>query len=132
VRGEVVVDTHVLLWWLGAPEALSSAAAEALDQAARVWVPAICAWEIAMLQARGRITLDRPLQDWLQQAFDHPRVACAELGWKAATNAGRLGSDGLHGDPADRLIVATAFAMRLPLVTKDAKIRAFSAVQAIW
>lgn len=49
-----------------------------------------------------------------------------------AVAAGRLGTEGLHGDPADRLIVATARQHGVPLVTKDTALRAFAGVETIW
>ncbi|HRC84908.1 MAG TPA: hypothetical protein PK413_04800 [Thermoanaerobaculia bacterium] len=49
-----------------------------------------------------------------------------------AIEAGCLGRDGFHGDPADRLIVATARCLRAPLITKDPAIRDFAGAHSIW
>jgi PIN domain nuclease of toxin-antitoxin system len=132
VSGALVLDTHVLLWWLSAPVHLSDEAARRVGAATRLWVPAICAWEIATLARRGRIGLDRPCADWLAQAFGRPEIACAPLDWRVAAAAGGLAAEDLHGDPADRLIVATALALRCPLVSKDARVRAFAGVEVLW
>lgn len=130
--GALVIDTHVLLWWLSEPARLSPLAARRLEAAAQVWVPAICAWEVTMLAQRGRIFLDRPCDTWLAQAFAQPKVACAALDWHIAAAAGAISAEHLHGDPADRLIVATARALRSPLVSRDERLRAFPGVDVIW
>lgn len=49
-----------------------------------------------------------------------------------ATVAGQLSEEGFHGDPADRLIAATAIVNSCPLLTKDKRIRASKEVHSIW
>lgn len=127
----IVLDTHVLLWWLSEPRRLSRAAARALKSAKVVGVPAVSTWEVAMLVAKGRIKLDRPALEWLQTALKEPSVELLPLTPAVAVQSTRLGA-GFHGDPADAMIVATAIVAGAPLVTKDEKILDFSAVETIW
>jgi len=76
-----------------------------------------------MLEARGRISLDRPVLAWVRQALARPRVELRPLTPQIAVAAAKL--DGLTGDPADRMIYATATATGATLITKDHAIAAF-------
>lgn len=127
----IVLDTHVLLWWLSEPRKLSKAATRALEATKTVGVLAISTWEIAVLAAKGRIELDRPVLEWLQTALQEPRVELLPLTPAIAVQATRLGA-GFPGDPADGIIVATALVEAAPLVTKDQKILDFTGVETIW
>jgi PIN domain nuclease of toxin-antitoxin system len=84
-----------------------------------------------MLVELGRIALDRPVEEWVVQALALPRAGMAETSWRAAVRAARLGRQGFHGDPADRLIYSTARDHRCPLVSKDERLRAFDS-GVIW
>ena len=127
----IVLDTHVLLWWLSEPRKLSKAATRALEATKTVGVLAISTWEIAVLAAKGRIELDRPVLEWLQTALQEPRVELLPLTPAIAVQATRLGA-GFHGDPADGIIVATALVEAAPLATKDQKVLDFTGVETIW
>jgi len=130
----LLLDTHVWLWWLlGQPE-LSAAERNALDALAAAGTPpgisAISLWEAQMFASKGRLELDGPLTHWL------PTAAAAETVTVLPINAGVvLALDalpaGFHGDPADRIIVATARANGLPLATRDSNIRRSRAVK-LW
>ena len=123
-----LLDTHVLLWWLSGGQRLSAAAATAIDTAERVLVSPISCWEIGMLARAGRIELDRPIASWIARLFDDRRSAVAQLSPEAAGWAGALDEAAFPGDPADRLIYATAREHRIPLVSKAARIRSFAEV----
>lgn len=120
----IVVDTHVLLWWLAGSKRLSARARELIAEASKVLVAPITFWEVAMLAQKGRIELDRPIRMWVNDVVGSPNIDVAELTPQIAVEAGCL-SD-FHGDPADRLIYATASILKLALLTKDDKIRAFA------
>ena len=123
-----LLDTHVLLWWLSGGTRLSPAAAAAIASADRVLVSPISCWEIGMLARAGRIRLDRPIASWIARVFEDRRSAIAQLTPEAAGWAGALDDPRFPGDPADRLIYATALEHRVPLVTKDERLRDYAAI----
>lgn len=118
----IVVDTHVWVWWAAGSKKLGGRLRRRLDAAERVLVPAISTWEVAMLVERGRLEFDRPALTWIRQALALPGVELAALTPEIAVRAAGLGG-GFPGDPADRLIVATALEMRAPLSTLDEGLR---------
>ncbi|HVE71067.1 MAG TPA: type II toxin-antitoxin system VapC family toxin [Thermoanaerobaculia bacterium] len=126
----IVIDTHALIWWISDPTRLSGHAREAIDRAALVCIPAITCFEVAFLAERRRIAIDSPAPDWLDEVIALPRVALMPLTIDVPAAAAKL-PDPLR-DPADRLIVATALQMRVPLVTADHKIIASGVVTTIW
>ena len=123
-----LLDTHVLLWWLSGGARLSAVASAAIDTAERVLISPISCWEIGMLARAGRIELDRPIASWIAMVFDDRRSGVAQLSPEAAGWAGALDDGRFPGDPADRLIYATALEHRIPLVTKDERLREFAAI----
>jgi PIN domain nuclease of toxin-antitoxin system len=131
-----LLDTHVLLWWLSDGERLSSAAAEAIAAADRVLVSPISCWEVGMLARSGRIDLDRPMASWVAALFADQRSGVAALSPEAAAWAGSLDEARFPGDPADRLIYATAREHRVPLISKDGRLRDYARlngdVELLW
>jgi PIN domain nuclease of toxin-antitoxin system len=126
----IVLDTHAWLRWASAPSQLGRAAAAAIADATRVGIPAICCLEVATAASRGRVTLDRDVEAWLDAALSLPRVELLPLTPRIAARASRLAD--FHGDPADRLIVATASVESCPVVTKDRGIRRYRHVVSVW
>lgn len=114
-----LIDTHVLLWWMADGDRLSEAASLALSSSSVVISP-ISFWEVSMLVGKGRIALDRPTAAWAEDVLAVPSVDVAPLTAEIAVLAGELVD--FHGDPADRLLVATAIVRRCPLITKDDKL----------
>ncbi|MGH3851876.1 MAG: type II toxin-antitoxin system VapC family toxin [Pseudonocardiaceae bacterium] len=131
----MLLDTHVLLWWHAGGELLSARAAREIARAEKVLVSPISCWEDATLVRKRRVRLDRPVADWCAQLFREDRVARADLDPAAATWAGSL-DETFPGDPADRLIFATAFHSAAPLISRDEKLRNYAkqspGVRVIW
>ncbi|GDX79660.1 twitching motility protein PilT [Deltaproteobacteria bacterium] len=120
-----VADTHVLVWWLSEPERLPPAIAAALatvSAAAPLAVPDIVLWEIATLVSLGRLTPALPLEEWLTLATSPPLVTSIAISPAIAAEVAAL-PDTFHRDPGDRIIVATARVLNLPLLTIDRRIR---------
>ena len=128
----IVVDTHVLLWWVSDPDKLSSRAREAVHYAKQVGVCPISILEVATKVARGKLFLDRELATWVRHALARPKLALLSISPEIAIRAGELSQREFHGDPADRLIAATAIEHGTELVTKDQRIRDFPGVRTIW
>lgn len=129
----IVLDTHAWLWWAAAPERLSAPAAAAIAAAPVVGVSALSCWEVAMLSERGRIALDRPVEQWIHAALGaDDRTRLVALDADIAVEAALLGRAGLHGDPADRFIYATARARGAMLVTRDEALQRFDPQRAVW
>ena len=105
-------------------------ALDALAAEKNLFLPAICIWEAQMLSSRGRIELPLPFAAWLRQATAPEMLTLLPLNADVA-----IALDGLpetfHGDPADRMIVATARANGMPLATHDKAIRKSRLVK-IW
>ena len=126
---DVLLDTHTLIWLLNGDRALAPSTVSVIEQAARearVYVAAITPWEIAMLVAKGRLTLARDVQEWVDEALRQPGVVLAPLDPAIAISSTRLPGT-IHGDPADRLIVATARHHDALLVTADERLLAYGA-----
>lgn len=129
----VLLDTHVWVWWLTGAARLSDTERTAIDGLASdgdVRLSAISLWEAQMLHARGRLDLPVPFPEWLRRATDPRMLSLLPLDVGVVLALNGLPA-GFHGDPADRLIVATARAHRLSLATHDAVIRRSRAAR-IW
>ena len=98
---------------------MSPTAAAAIRSAEHILVSPISWWEVGMLIRDRRIELDRPLGHWIIRVMEDSRSVLATLSPVAAAWAGQIPAGSFPGDPADRLIYATARDLRIPLVTKD-------------
>ena len=122
-RGSVILlDTHVLVWLDEANPRLGTKAIEHINttfQAGNLMVSSISFWEVGMLIRKHRIRLDMDLAVWrndfMEQGLTELPVT-GEIGIKAAA------LESFHGDPADRLIAATALQHSLTLLTADEKL----------
>lgn len=122
----VLLDTHIWLWWLLGQTDLDRRERDALDRLAADGNPpaisAISLWEAQMLASKGRIDLDEPMTHWLPTAAAPESVSVLPIDVGVVLALDALPA-GFHGDPADRIIVATARAHGLPLATRDGNIR---------
>lgn len=132
----IVLDTHVLVWWVNGDSGLSEIAKSAIEKETQdddglILISSISAWEIAMLVHKGRLTLATNVDDWLTTVQEIEGVRFVPVDNEVAIQSTRLPGD-FHPDPADRMIVALARHMSAPLVTADEKIRAYRHLKTIW
>ena len=115
---KLLLDTHIWIWSLMAPERLTKRVVRALQSNDNeLWLSAISVWELLILIERKRITLDEDTDDWLDHAMSVAPVREAPVTFEIARVS--RGIRLLHQDPADRFIAATAKVLDLTLVTGD-------------
>ena len=130
----ILLDTHAWIWWVTEDRRLSPRARRALAAAEREQSAAlsmISLWEVAKKVEKHQLVLDRPLDDWLDDAVARPGLQLIDLSRPILIDACRLPGS-FHGDPADQIIVATARRVGAAVITKDAKIGAYAHVRSIW
>jgi PIN domain nuclease of toxin-antitoxin system len=125
----LLLDTHYWIWMQSGDRIrLSPRAIRSIEAAARsgnLMISIISIWELGMLEAKGRIQLDRPCEQWVEQALATPGLTVAPLTPEIALDSSRL-PGAFHGDPADRIIIATARRLGARLLTRDEKIREYA------
>ena len=120
----LILDTHVFLWLMNGENELSSEAREIIEASiidGSIAISAISLWEISMLHTRERIFLNQPCLAWIKRSLEAPGITLYPLTPEITVESTSL-PGGFHGDPADRIIVATARVLGLPLLTRDQKI----------
>ncbi len=121
----LLLDTHVWLWFaLGDVSRLGSSVRKEVEAAAhggKLAVSAISVWEIGMLEAKGRITLGLPCEKWVEAALALTGLRLIGLEPEIAVASSRLPGE-MHGDPADRILAATARARDAVLATADERL----------
>lgn len=123
----ILLDTHAILW-LDAGIELSPYARERIEQersAGGILVSTVSAWEIGTLVRKGRIRLDLEASAWMQRFLASAGLRCLPLSLDAALGASSL-PEPLHNDPADRMLIATARELGVPLMTRDRLIHDFA------
>jgi len=125
----LLLDTHCWIWaQLGLLQNLSRAALQSIKDAERegnLRISVISIWELAMLEQRGRVALPMNVRTWVDQALSKPGISVTPLTPEIAIESVHLPGD-LHGDPADRMLVATARVLGATLATKDAQLIQYS------
>lgn len=120
-----LLDTHVWIWWMLGDPSLSRSERDALDALPadqRPVISDISLWEFATLVDLGRLQIRGSIEDWLKTATSPATVRVQPINSGIVLEMNCLPA-AFHRDPADRLIVATARFLKLPLATKDRKIR---------
>lgn len=131
----IVLDTHVLLWWVNGGTELTAPAKQAINQelsdSGEIIISSITAWEIAMLVEKGRLSLAMNIDDWFAVVGEIEGVRFVPLDNDLAIQSVTLPGK-FHKDPADRMITALARRYAIPLITADTKIRGYRHVKTIW
>lgn len=126
----VLLDTCAVIWLAnGSP--MADAALAAIVQAGLadgIFVSPVSAWEVGLLARSTQPNPVRFLPDakaWFTRVMAGPGIRATPLNADIAIDSSTLPGE-LHGDPADRLIIATARHLGMPVVTRDARIRAYA------
>ena len=124
----LLLDTHTLLWWMSSDAQLPKSASRLIDHSV-CFVSAVSAWEIATKVRLGRLPQAAELvQDFVAE-LKRQRIEILPVSAEDGIRAGLL--PGPHRDPFDRMLIAQALSMDVPIVSND---RAFDAygVRRLW
>lgn len=123
---QLLLDTHVWLWLaLGIPKKIPPAALTIIEETAKsvgLMISIVSVWELALLVVRGRVVLPLPLSEWVARSLGRPEIRLVGLTRPSTVIDSVYLPGEIHGDPADRFLIATARARRCTLVTHDEKI----------
>ncbi|MBS0638092.1 MAG: type II toxin-antitoxin system VapC family toxin, partial [Verrucomicrobia bacterium] len=121
---KLLLDTHVWIWLMGGNSSLSRQFRTAVDNAQKhdgILISAISVWEIGMLVEKKRIEIEMDTLDWVETSLSSKGVKLVPLTPRISILSSRLPGT-VHGDPADRLLVASAHEENAVLVTCDQKL----------
>ena len=129
-----VLDTHAWIWWTTSDRRLSRRARSSVERAAakgELYLSIFSVWEIAKKVEKGQLSLDRPLDEWIETALAAEGLQLVDLTRSVLLDSCRLPQP-FHGDPADQIIVATTRSLSATLVSKDARMQDYPHVRTIW
>ncbi|MEA3041704.1 MAG: hypothetical protein QOC65_1193 [Sphingomonadales bacterium] len=125
----IVLDTHVLVWALENHRFLGLKAAAVIDEATSsdgAYVSAMTCWEVSMLANRGKLEFRQGVRAWMEGALAQSGIFLTPVNLEIGIDAGALPGK-VHGDPCDRIIMATARSLGCPLLTGDGAILDYAA-----
>jgi PIN domain nuclease of toxin-antitoxin system len=129
-----LLDTHTWIWWVTEDRRLSKRAKAVITGARTeqdLWLSLISVWEVAKKVEKQQLVLDRPLDQWLDDAVTIQGLGLWELTRPILVDSCNL-PQSFRGDPADQILIATARRHGAVLVTKDQRIRRYAHVQSLW
>ena len=122
----IVLDTNVVWRIVTGDGHTGREARKALDAVPDRYCSTMMQWELAMLGDKGRMRFDMPIADWVERARALLRFNDVAVSAAIARDAGNLPGP-IHGDPCDRIMIATARSLRCPLITTDERIIDYAA-----
>lgn len=127
----ILLDTCVLLWLAIDQSSLSEGARLALRSGAgQLYVSPVSAFEIGQKAARGKLLLNLPPEQWFPRAMELHGLL--ETSFHSSIGLAAAVLPDLHRDPFDRLLIATAGAQNLALLTPDPLIRQYPGLRSLW
>lgn len=128
-QGPVLLDTCAWIWLVDGHTNMAMApclpGVEAAARDGRLILAPISMWEVATKVAKGRLTLSLPVNEWIHQGKRLARLIDAPMSAEIAIESAALPGS-FHGDPADRLVVATGRVLSAAIVTGDKNILAYA------
>ncbi len=119
----MILDTCALLWLAQGEGGLSNEARERIAGAPAIYISAMTAFEIGIKCRKGKLALPARPGEWLETVLAHHGVQVIPVDARIALASTELPE--IHGDPCDRMIIASAKSMNLPVVTADPVFRQY-------
>ena len=127
----ILLDTCTLLWLVGSEDHISGRAKSLItENADRLYLSSISGFEIGVKYSTGKLQLPMAPHEWLRRAVSHHGITELPVTMELALQACLLPP--IHRDPCDRVIIATAQAMRFSIATPDPLINAYPGVTCEW
>ena len=125
----VLLDTHVLLWAMTAPERLGPGGTSISSAEVRL-ISAVSSWELAIKQGLGKVSVGADIGSFVRRCLQDLAASPLDITLQHAAGVERLPR--VHRDPFDRLLVSQAQAEGVVLLTADHALEAYGeAVQLI-
>ena len=125
----LLIDTHCWLWWLTEPGRLRTPALSLLNESAtRILLSAASSWEVAIKYSLGKLDLPQPPEEFIPVRLQRDRIEALAIEHSHALQTARLPYH--HRDPFDRLLIAQAMVLDIPIMTADPAFDAYE-VQVI-
>jgi len=126
----VLLDTHVFLWWIDDNPRLSSRACEIISNASNaIFLSAASGWEIAIKARLGKLTLPDALERFIADQLVVNAFSSLPIQLSHALHVYTLPA--IHRDPFDRILVAQSQLEDMPILTADSQIARYP-VKVIW
>lgn len=125
-----LLDTNAWLHWFHRPDEMSVASRQVIRSQDIVALSPMSVIEVAQKHYKGKLELPMPVDEWVRQSLPQGRVKLLPITAEVALRAYQWPAD-FHGDPADRVIAATAVVNKLVLVTSDEKLLARDDLQTL-
>jgi PIN domain nuclease of toxin-antitoxin system len=103
---------------------------QAMSRAHRVHVSTAAAWEVAMKASAGKLSLAVPISEWFETLCARHSLSPLDLDLKTLLASCELPP--IHRDPFDRVLVATALSLQVPIMTCDRIIASYPGIRVIW
>jgi PIN domain nuclease of toxin-antitoxin system len=128
----ILLDTHIWVWWVDESYQLTAHYQSLIEEhkADGLGVSIISCWEVAKLVENGRLKLQCPVEEWIEQALAYPDVRLLQLTPRIVVESTQLPGS-FHRDPADQIVVATARIWKCPLLTADDRILQYAHVSLL-
>ena len=127
---KILADTHTFLWFMTDAPQLSAKAKTRLEaQDTERFLSLASVWELAIKTSLGKLTLRKPLEEFLPEQLAANRFSLLNISVEHALRVARLTLH--HRDPFDRLLVAQCLVENLPLVSSDDALDAYG-IKRLW
>lgn len=121
---ELLLDTHVLIWFFAGDERLSKTAQTLIEDVSHVkYISVASVWEMAIKQSKGKLTLSFPLDDYIQQKIELEDFELLNIKLSHLKAVSQL--EFYHHDPFDRLLIAQAIVEHIPLISQDSMFNSY-------
>ncbi len=123
----ILLDTHIAVWLAEGNSRLKSATLKIVEDhffRRTLFISPISAWEIGMLSSRNRLSIGQAPQTWFAEFLNKFSVNTIEISPEIAISSSYLPGV-FHGDPADRILVSTAIAHTMTVLTADREILSY-------